>query len=321
MFHGVFIDMKIIITKKQYNVLNENLSDDQIFRKTIKGYESTVVDKSGSHYVFDDKDPKTPKTFIKSAKDKKGGTLTIGWGHTGDNAKLGNKIPNAKAENLLSQDITTVENRAKRLFPKYGNYPLYLQRALVNCLYRGEAKSSYEWVKSIISDDWDKASKKYLEGWDINFKQASDPRYKGGVADRMVTNQKAFKKYADEIKANPSILKKNTKDKPQNLKSQNEIPNNSSKPKENINNIYKVGTKIYPKKTADSDYANVRTSTEVNTGFINNLITAVYYPKLIGVIEKTQKDNTGKMWYYVKLADGLSWYYNHGWVRFDVVTN
>lgn len=204
--------MRIIITEDQYNViLNENLSYDQIFRKTIKGYESTVVDKSGSHYVFDDKDPKTPKTFIRSAKDKKGGTLTIGWGHTGGSAKMGNKISNGNAETLLSQDITNEENKTKRLFTSYDKYPLYVQRALVNSVYRGEGKSSYGWVKAVNANDWELASKKYLEGWNIDFKQASDPRYKGGVADRMVTNQKAFKQYANEIKTKPKNTSVNYK--------------------------------------------------------------------------------------------------------------
>ena len=94
----------------------------------------------------------------------------------------------------------------------------------------------------------------------------------------MVKNQEAFIKYAKEIKGNSSTSTVNS------------------------NNTLKVGAKIYPKKTSDSDYANVRTSAEVNTGFINNLITTVYYPNLIGVIEKTKKTTQVKVWYYVKLS-------------------
>jgi nucleoid-associated protein YgaU len=55
-------------------------------------------------------------------------------------------------------------------------------------------------VKAVNSGNWDLAAKKYLEGWDIDFSQAKDPRYKGGVADRMVRNQEAFLKYAKELK-------------------------------------------------------------------------------------------------------------------------
>lgn len=194
------MSMKIILTENQYKLLMEGLADDDVFRNTIKGYESTVTDSSGQHYTFDDKDPKNPKTFVKSSADKKGGTLTIGWGHTGETAKPGKKISNNNAEELLTSDITKEENKTKTLFPKYTSYPLYVQRALVNAVYRGEAKSTYEWVKSINSGKWGTAATQYLEGWNINFSQANDPKYKGGVADRMVNNQKAFKQYEEELK-------------------------------------------------------------------------------------------------------------------------
>ena len=194
--------MKIIITESQLkNLLTESMSDDSVLRNSIKSFESTVVDSTGKHYVFDDKDSKKPKTFVTSPKQKAGGKLTIGWGHTGEQATLGNKISNAKAEQLLTNDIKEKENIAKTiLFPKYDQYPLYIQRALVNTVFRGEAKTSYEWVKAVNSGNWDLAAKKYLEGWDIDFSQAKDPRYEGGVADRMVRNQEAFLKYANELK-------------------------------------------------------------------------------------------------------------------------
>jgi GH24 family phage-related lysozyme (muramidase) len=205
--------MKIIITEEQYKLLlTESVVNDYELRKTIKNFESTVVDSTGKHYVFDDKDRKTPKTFVNSPSKKKGGTLTIGWGHTGEFAKIGKKISNAKAEELLTNDIRNEENKTKKLFPKYGNYPLYVQRALVNAVYRGEGKSSYGWVKAINSGDWETASKKYLEGWNIDFSKAKDPRYKGGVADRMVKNQEAFKKYAQELKKTKNNSKSNYDD-------------------------------------------------------------------------------------------------------------
>lgn len=291
--------MKIIITENQYKILSESIADDQELRNTIKSFESTVTDSSGMHYVFDDEDPKNPKTFVNSEKQKKGGTLTIGWGHTGPYAKVGKKITNAKAEELLTSDITKEENKAKNIFTKYDTYPTYVQRALVNAVYRGEAKSSYEWVKEINKDNWEVAAKKYLEGWNIDFSKAKDPKYKGGVADRMVKNQEAFKKYAKEKKG--TTTKTNTTNTIQTISI---IPN---------------GTKIYPKKTSDSDYANIRTSPEVNTGLINNLITTVTSPNPIGVIQKNAKDDFGKVWYYVKLEDDISWLYDYGWVRYDVV--
>ena len=200
-------NMKIIITETQYNILNESLVNDKVFRDTIKSFESTVTNSVGSHYTFDDKDPKNPKTFIKS-KSPYGGVLTIGWGHTGSEAKPGNAITNKKAEDLLSQDISKEESKAKNLFPKYDDYPVYVQRALTNAVFRGEAKSSYEWVKNINLGEWDLAAEKYLSGWKIDFSRADDPRMKGSVAQRMKTNQRAFLKYGEELKSEPTTKPK-----------------------------------------------------------------------------------------------------------------
>jgi hypothetical protein len=73
-------------------------------------------------------------------------------------------------------------------------------------------KNGYEWVGAINDGNWNKAAEKYIQGWDIDFSQANDPKYKGGVADRMVTNQEAFKQYANELKGG----KTPTTDKKQN---------------------------------------------------------------------------------------------------------
>ena len=202
-------NMKIIITETQYNILNESLVNDKVFRETIKSFESTVTNSVGNHYTFDDKDPKNPKTFIRN-KSPYGGVLTIGWGHTGTEAKPGNAITNKKAEDLLSQDISKEESKAKNLFPKYDDYPAYVQRALTNAVFRGEAKSSYEWVKNINLGEWDLAAEKYLSGWEIDFSRADDPRMKGSVAQRMKTNQRAFLKYGEELKSEPTKPKPKT---------------------------------------------------------------------------------------------------------------
>jgi GH24 family phage-related lysozyme (muramidase) len=186
-----------------------SLAGDEDFRETIKSYENEVTNSSGKHYVFDDADPKNPKTFVSAPNKKRGGTLTIGWGHTGPEAKIGNVITKSKAEQLLTSDIKNEENKTKSLFPKYDSYPLYVRKALVNSVYRGEAKRGYKWVEAINDGEWEKGAKMYLQGWDIDFSQANDPKYKGGVADRMVSNQEAFIKYGKELKGN----KKTTNDK------------------------------------------------------------------------------------------------------------
>jgi GH24 family phage-related lysozyme (muramidase) len=193
--------MKIIITESQLRLLTEasSLANDEDFRDTIKSYENEVTNSSGKHYVFDDADPKNPKTFVSAPSKKRGGTLTIGWGHTGPEAKIGNVITKSKAEQLLTSDIQNEENKTKSLFPKYDSYPLYVRKALVNSVYRGEAKRGYKWVEAINDGEWEKGAKMYLQGWDIDFSQAKDPKYKGGVADRMVSNQESFIKYGKEL--------------------------------------------------------------------------------------------------------------------------
>ena len=206
--------MKIIITESQLKMLTEatSLADDENFRDTIKSYENEVVDATGKHYVFDDKDPKNPKTYVSSPNKKRGGTLTIGWGHTGPEAKVGAKITKTKAEQLLTLDIINEEKKTKNLFPKYDTYPTYIKKALVNSVYRGEAKKGYKWVEAINAGNWDDAAAKYLQGWNIDFSQANDPKYKGGVADRMVTNQEAFEKYAKELKGDKKLQSNNSKE-------------------------------------------------------------------------------------------------------------
>jgi GH24 family phage-related lysozyme (muramidase) len=193
--------MKIIITESQLRLLTEaaSLAGDEDFRETIKSYENEVTNSSGKHYVFDDADPKNPKTFVSAPNKKRGGTLTIGWGHTGPEAKIGNVITKSKAEQLLTSDIQNEENKTKSLFPKYDSYPIYVRKALVNSVYRGEAKRGYKWVEAINDGEWEKGAKMYLQGWDIDFSQAKDPKYKGGVADRMVSNQESFIKYGKEL--------------------------------------------------------------------------------------------------------------------------
>jgi GH24 family phage-related lysozyme (muramidase) len=276
--------MKIIITESQYNLLKESLVDDEEFRETIKSYESTVTDPSGKHYTFDDKDPKNPKTFIKS-KSPYGGVLTIGWGHTGEKAKPGKKITNSEAEQLLSQDIKKEEQKAKNIFPKYNTYPLYVQRALTNATYRGEAKTNYEWVKLINDGKWEKASEKYLEGWNIDFSKAKDPRYKGGVAERMTKNQEAFKKYAKELKGGDETnITKNTptKSEPTKPETNKETEEQRCKKMQPKDLLYHPECDKYFKNDYKMDYGiKLKNFYEVKKGDTLSNIAAKYPDKTI----------------------------------------
>lgn len=312
--------MKIIITESQLKMLTEvaSLADDQDFRDTIKSYENEVVDATGKHYVFDDKDPKNPKTFVTSPNKRRGGTLTIGWGHTGPEAKIGAKITKSKAEQLLTADIRNEENKTKNLFPKYDTYPTYVRKALVNSVYRGEAKKGYKWVEAINAGNWEDAATKYLQGWDIDFSQANDPKYKGGVADRMVTNQEAFKKYANELKSKTNPQDKSKSDKKTYTEFSGDIP--ADVDYKTWERLYYVNKVVYPTKRSDTDYVNLRYTPEVNNGFIDNKIGMVKWPNPVGVIKDIKDVTQNDKWYYVKLDPTVDAEDDYAWVSSKYVS-
>ena len=316
--------MKIIITESQLRLLTEaaSLAGDEDFRETIKSYENEVTNSSGKHYVFDDKDPKDPKTFVNASSKKRGGTLTIGWGHTGAEAKIGNVITISKAEQLLTSDIQKEENKTKSLFPKYDNYPLYVRKALVNSVYRGEAKKDYKWVEAINAGNWEDAATKYLQGWDIDFSQAKNPKYKGGVADRMVSNQEAFKKYAQELKSKTKP-QQTSQDKPKSDKKtytefSGDIPDDVDY--KTWERLYHVNKVVYPTKRSDTDYVNLRYTPEVNNGFIDNKIGMVKWPNPVGVIKDIKDVTQNDKWYYVKLDPTVDAEDDYAWVSSKYVS-
>ena len=316
--------MKIIITESQLRLLTEaaSLAGDEDFRETIKSYENEVTNSSGKHYVFDDKDPKNPKTFVNASSKKRGGTLTIGWGHTGPEAKIGNIITKSKAEQLLTSDIQKEENKTKSLFPKYDNYPLYVRKALVNSVYRGEAKKGYKWVEAINAGNWEDAATKYLQGWDIDFSQAKNPKYKGGVADRMVSNQEAFKKYAKELKSKTKP-QQTSQDKPKSDKKtytefSGDIP--ADVDYKTWEKLYYVNKVVYPTKRSDTDYVNLRYTPEVNNGFIDNKIGMVKWPNPVGVIKAIKDVTQNDKWYYVKLDPTVDAEDDYAWVSSEYVS-
>ena len=70
---------------------------------------------------------------------------------------------------------------------------------------------------------------------------------------------------------------------------------------------------VYVKKTADTDFVNVRNSPDVNNGLISNKITTVKYPNIIGIAKdaKMVGDDT---WVWVELDPSLNVTDDGGWV-------
>ena len=75
-----------------------------------------------------------------------------------------------------------------------------------------------------------------------------------------------------------------------------------------------VGDEIYP----SGEYVNVRSSAEVNNGWVNNIILEVSTPNRIGIVDSDVVAE-GHTWYNVQLNQDLT-EQNYGWVRADVVT-
>lgn len=273
------------------SILTESsLAFDNDFKELVKQWEGPgPVDAKGNHLAYDDANPKKPATPGTPIR----GTLTIGYGTTAavlPTLKPGMKISRDTADKLLVKGITEHEAKAVRLIPKFDTYPKYVRGAILNAIYRGDLGPATR--KLINQGKWEDASREYL-----NHPNYLNPGKFKGVVKRMKSNADAFQQYASELK---------TKTKPVTI------------PKDETKSL--IGKTIYPRKRSSGDYANVRTSPEVNTGLIHNFQTKITWPEPIGKVMKTKLDDQGHTWYMVKLLPGVGNGTGIGWVRYDNVT-
>jgi GH24 family phage-related lysozyme (muramidase) len=231
----------------------------------------------------------SPETGHKAYKDSVG-VWTIGYGHaaTSDpNVKPGLKISDAKAKQFLKNDLAKAEQIVKDYISK--NYPSkqldQIQlKMLTDFTFNGGQKMLSKFPKfitAVINKDWKTASQNYK-------------RYGGGkeLTDRNTKFYNTFLKPLLNKKATP--------------------PADHGKPI--------IGKIVYPRNRSSANYANVRTSPEVNTGLIHNFQVKITWPDPVGKIVSNKKDDTGKMWYQVKLMPGIGNGTGYGWVRFDNIT-
>jgi len=157
----IFISyMKIIITESQLKLITEDtLSDDEEFKELVRGWEGKVIDPiTKKHITYDDVTMR-PVTSSKQIQ----GTMTIGYGTTMSvypQMKVGERISDSKANQLLELGIKKEENEVKRLIPKYDQYPRYVRMALLNAKYRGDLGPAT--IKLINQNKWGFVSKEYL---------------------------------------------------------------------------------------------------------------------------------------------------------------
>ncbi len=263
-------------------LLESSLADDSDFLEKVKGWEGEVRDpKTRLHQSYDDYDGKR----VASPSEVEG-TLTIGWGTTKKvwpNLKPGSRISDGKALEFLKKGVRKREQQARDWMPRFDNYPKYVREAILNAMYRGDLGPKTR--ELINSGKWAQVSKEYL-----NHPNYINPgRYKG-VKARMQSNADAFNRYAKEV----------------------------VKTVKGTGGSYYAGKDLWPRK--DNGYANVRSSPEVNNGWINNLIAEVQYPDKIGTVLSQTRGEDSKTWIEVKLEPGTSFWSSTGWVRADVVS-
>lgn len=79
------------------------------------------------------------------------GIPTTGAGQTGE-------FMDASVKDTIKAKVDV----AKRVVPKFDEYPLDMQSAILQAVYRGDAKSNHDWVKMLNSGDYEGASKELL---------------------------------------------------------------------------------------------------------------------------------------------------------------
>jgi len=195
--------MKIIITESQLKLITEDtLSDDEEFKELVRGWEGKVIDPiTKKHITYDDVTMR-PVTSSKQIQ----GTMTIGYGTTMSvypQMKVGERISDSKANQLLELGIKKEENEVKRLIPKYDQYPRYVRMALLNAKYRGDLGPAT--IKLINQNKWGFVSKEYL-----NHPNYKNPGKYPGVVKRMRSNADVFDRYYRELKVVKKPIVKKT---------------------------------------------------------------------------------------------------------------
>jgi GH24 family phage-related lysozyme (muramidase) len=275
---------------KSFNLINESLAEDPEFREKVKEWEGKVTDASGLHVSYDDATMKP----VKSATQVQG-VMTIGYGTTKSvypALKPGMKISEKEAERLLTQGIQKIEDDVRRRVPGYDKYPKYVQIAIMNASYRGDLGPAT--IKLINAGKWSQVSKEYL-----NHPNYTNPGNMRGVVARMKSNADAFDQYAKE---------------------QTPAKSASTTGSDHGEQYITVGKTLYPRKTSEHDFANVRNEPIINGGLVDNIIATIKWPNPVGVAKYSKTDDKLMTWYYVELPKNISLAHDHGWVRFDAVT-
>ncbi len=124
-----------------------------------------------------------------------GSRQTIGYGHLllpGENAKQ------MDLDKTFQKDLSKKIDTARKLFPKYDEYPIDTKKALVDGVFRGEFKAGHKTVDYINKSNWKKVPAEY-----INRDDYRESKEKGtGVYKRMDENSSFFQKMSSLLLPN-----------------------------------------------------------------------------------------------------------------------
>lgn len=122
-------------------------------------------------YTYDDayyNDPPIEYKSSKYVKGKPGGTLTIGYGHTGREAYEGNTITKEKALELLKEDLSTAVGCVNRIVKQWikddrpgAKMDVCMYEAIVSLVFNSGCENvrTSPWIQDVKFGRWDNATK------------------------------------------------------------------------------------------------------------------------------------------------------------------
>jgi GH24 family phage-related lysozyme (muramidase) len=121
-------------------------------------------------YTYDDayyNDPPIEYKSSKYVKGKPGGTLTIGYGHTGREAYEGNTITKEKALELLKEDLSTAVGCVNRIVKQWikddrpgAKMDTCMYEAIVSLVFNSGCENvrTSPWIQDVKFGRWDNAT-------------------------------------------------------------------------------------------------------------------------------------------------------------------
>ncbi|MBS3087835.1 transglycosylase SLT domain-containing protein [Candidatus Pacearchaeota archaeon] len=113
------------------------------------------------------------------------------------------KLTEEEGRALFAYELDVHIKRTIVLFPEYNSYPVYVKKALVNAVYRGEMEVGQKTVDLINSGEWRKAAVEYINR--VDYREA-EAKGIGGIVDRMNENRDLFLRYAVELESGVSSV-------------------------------------------------------------------------------------------------------------------